>query len=110
MKLQSIRQGLVHPAELRRNRAIDGPVTNFNDQASYNVGVDLWREESATYQANRRKFRTTNLRDDFQLFTLAVLGFRDGCFEALDDLTVKFLDVGQKSAWESESRGLQATE
>lgn len=61
---------------------------------------------SQPYQAKRLDLRTTDLRDDFQLFALAVLRFRDGCFEALDDLAVKFLLVGQKSAWRLKSCGL----
>jgi hypothetical protein len=39
----------------------------------------------------------TYLCDDFHLLALAVLGFRDGCLEALDKLVIEFL-VRKKSA------------
>ena len=43
-KLQSIRQGLVHPADLRRHGAINGPVTNLNNEPTHDIRVDLLSE------------------------------------------------------------------
>lgn len=97
IKLQSICQGLVHPADLRGHGAIDGPVTNLNDKAPHNIRVNLPGDDQP--RIDRPDLRITHLWDDFQLFALAVFGFRNGCFEALDDLAVKFLCFVEKSAY-----------
>lgn len=41
LNLQSISQGLVQTVDLGRDAEIDGSVTDFDDEATKNIGVDL---------------------------------------------------------------------
>ena len=69
--LQRVGQQLVHLGDFRGHAQVDGPVANFNNEASNNFRVDLL--------------------GDLELLSLAEFGLADGGFESLDRLAVEFL-------------------
>lgn len=105
--LQGVLEELVHLGDLGGNAEVNGAVTDLDDEASLDLGVDLARIVSSAQRSAAKvcwpllgHLGMTHLGDDLELLALAnVLRLGNGGLELAEDLVVEGLFENSKSVY-----------